>query len=204
MIQLLIMKQKPNMNSLSNTVRKQYYYLQLDIRSFNKIKIDTNWLKDLHNLIWLYNLKFYIHELKCISSSWLKLKSDLNDMITNKKFYDYKNSLVFRYKLREFINFKYRFYEFLKMKQFLFKKINIIRLPVKTPKINILKSPHVFKKAQDHYEIRNHKLIMKLPMLYWGKSFIENLIIRTSRLSSMNQVSFKRKNIIFMNNISNN
>lgn len=199
MIQFLQMKPILN-NNLPSTLRKQYYYLQIDVRSFNKIQLEPNWLRDLQNLIWLYNLKYYLHELKSLHRSWYLLKLDLDSLISSKDLDIYKSNLVFYYKLQKFIIFKYKFKEFLDLKTYLFKKISVTRLPIKSPRINILKSPHVFKKAQDHYEIRSHKLIINLPMLYWGKFFIENLLIRTSRLNSMNQVSFKRKKLIKMKN----
>lgn len=180
--------------NISNNIYNHYTYLDLDIRSFNKIELNPIWLKDITNLVFLYNLKAFIMKLKYIHKLYLlHRKKIFNVKQIGQR--DISNKLVLKYQIYKLFELEYEFVQFLKLRRYLFKKLRIIRFPIRKPKINILKSPHVFKKAQDHYEIRAHKLVIKLPLLLINKSFIYDLLRKTSRLNSRYQVTLKRKDI---------
>ena len=59
-------------------------------------------------------------------------------------------------------NIKYYCYFISKLLKNLNIKYNLINLPKKIKRITLLKSPHVNKKAMEHFEIRIYKVLIKI------------------------------------------
>lgn len=192
------------MGRIPSTISKKLIILELDIRSFSKINIDKNWLDDLHKLTRTYNVKYIMAELKEIRTMMqnivllhiqtLEAQHSFKYMPIQLKLNYYNNIIQLRKVLTRF-----RF--LLDLKPYLLNRIQLINLPTKKPKINTLKSPHVFKKAQDHYELQHHKLLLRLPVLYMGNDFISCLVEKTTKLNSLYRVNLRRKNIYLIKKV---
>ena len=55
-----------------------------------------------------------------------------------------------------------------------FNKISIFTLPIKSKRITLLKSPHVFKKAREQFEIKKYSFIITLDLKYYFDKLILN------------------------------
>lgn len=178
-----------------SNIKDQLIFVDIHIKSFSKINLNKNWIKDINKLVQLHNIKY-------LSSELIEFRQELNNVILllhNILNYDQYDNLVNYWlyykqikKLKLFID-KISF--LLNLKPYLLDNLKVNRLPTKKLKISTLKSPHVFKKAQDHYEYQHHKLVLKLPLLYKEGEFIAQLLLKTTKLESLQRITFRRKNI---------
>lgn len=190
---------------ITNSSINHITLIELHIKSFSVIKLNHYWLQDLENLIYNYNIKYLMNKLKYLNH---KLKTTYS-LITNliKRLYSLPNNIKIKIQLslfkqlRKMVNI---IIEVVKLKKWFLKRICVIRLPRTKPQINVLKSPHVFKKAQDHYEIRNHKVVIQIPLLILKQDFISSIIEQTTKLDSLYRIHIKRKKILIMTKNFNN
>lgn len=83
------------------------------------------------------------------------------------------------YLLKNYINFLENLLNKLKV---CYSKINI---PTKTKRLTILKSPHVFKKAREQFEIKIYKKVIIIKKLT-HVDYLKNLIINKPKFININ------------------
>lgn len=201
---LSILVKRMKKNQLSN-LNKKLSMVEIEIKSFSSIHIDKGWLNNLKILINLCNLKY-------LQGKLIKFKKKLNELILMLQYiltykHRYHTNVVLWLYNKFFIQYNCILQEIhylILVKPYLLSNTKMIRFPTKKIKINTLKSPHVFKKAQDHYELQNHKVLVKLPLLITNNDFVYNIIKKTSKLNSLYRMTFIRKNLYFIQNIENN
>jgi hypothetical protein len=194
------------MNKFYKYQLSSYSKLQLIIKSFVKIEIDHNFLLDLYRLIYMNNIGYCILVLrkiiKDISAISSKIKH-LKDYLLNSNLI---NNLLKKFSLFYIIKsvncLKSLLIQLRHKLKFITHPLKIINVPKRLEHISVLKSPHVFKKAQDHYEIRKYKKIIDLPIVIQNSkcNHISSLIEQTTRLNSSYQITFRRRNISMINN----
>lgn len=153
--------------------------IKLELKSFNIIEqrffkqklIHLNYISFFINFKFLFNL---YNQLKILSNLIFYLKKIIKQFLKIKKvksiFYLLHinftssfnvllviNSIINKYNLiKQLINIKkYQFQFYLNLLNKL--TITITKLPIKLKKFTILKSPHIFKKHRDQYQINYYK-----------------------------------------------
>jgi ribosomal protein S10 len=71
----------------------------------------------------------------------------------------------------------YAFFLVYMLENFFNIKYLMVRLPLKKKKITLLKSPHVYKKAKEHFEIHYFKTIFLIKMSDIHIRFIKYLVL---------------------------
>nr|YP_009370811.1 ribosomal protein S10 [Pharyngomonas kirbyi]ARO47977.1 ribosomal protein S10 [Pharyngomonas kirbyi] len=184
--------------------KKNITLLSLEIKSFNKIHVNEFFIKDLQKLCTCNNISFLRERLKNVSNQYLySLKSIVKKLYSYDIIYIKRRylKLLLAVILSQLRNLKRLYMSLITNKNFGLVNPTIYRLPLKKKLIKTIKSPHVFKKSQDHYEIRHHKLIIKLPPIFWNTNFICSLLEQTTALNPMYRVNIKKKEVFNLSRI---
>lgn len=186
-----------------NNITKLFHLncFTLEFKSYNRIKLNSKYLKHMTKIIYNNNLKFMLNW--CIKYRLLLTRfSSLYSLIRSIYKYTHQSyTLSIIIKLVNTMNYNLVIINNINnIIQSLFNTITKKTAPRRIRYIGILKSPHVFKKAQDHYEYRIYKTKIILPVLisYNDDNYITRLIEQTSKFDSNYQLLIERKNIRFL------
>lgn len=190
---------------------------QIYLKSFNIIKYNfflnkftiLNYIIFFNNLkkikLVLYKFKKLLFAIQILNNLKIKISSLLNDSclifpsIRHSFFkyiqiynviqlrYNYILNLIKLYNTNIINCFNYISY----------LKLKILNFPVKLKKYTILKSPHIFKKFRDQYQINNYTCSLQFFVL----DDFENLqnIVNNLRIKSFIEVSFNSLNFYLLN-----
>lgn len=183
---------------LNNNLDRYYGSLTVNIESFNKIYLNSFWKDQISLISNVNNLKYIIQLLKEIRN----LHAHLNNILYSKILLSNNTLIKIKLVLLDYINCLYSTLEkvrrILNCLYSLFTNIKIVRFPMRKKLIKTLKSPHVFNKGQDHFEIRKFKVGIKLPLLMFNFDYISGIIEQCTNLDPMHRITFKKKEIFLL------
>ena len=179
---------------MNQQVTRGFKSFKIEINSFNKISISTFFLEDLEKLCLTNNIKFLLRKLSFLKRKYLEsLRTLRHDLSTLYSVSNLNKKLLVLKLLDTGVRLKKLFRVFKVYSHLGLRSIILKRFPRKKTKMTTIKSPHVFKKSQDHFEIRHHKLVIKLPLILSSRDFISSLLEQTSKLQPMYRVNIKEK-----------
>lgn len=190
------------------TVKKQISYLSsrleltslwLEFKSYTRVQLNIDYLNHICKAIYFNNIKELLRlivNLRVIIATSFKLKHLFNMLFTPhySDLIKLRSITVHLSKVCKYVLLINNINSIIKL---LFTKFQKGYLPKKIKYIGVLKSPHVFKKAQDHYEYRIYKTKVKLPLIIGNINYLPSLIEQTSKFDSNCQLKFERNNLKF-------
>jgi len=175
-----------NKLNLKSSIINKSFYKNEDLNIINSFnKLNNNLLNkiviNLHDSTYLYKilnylyLKLYFSNFFSISKYFFYISNNslkMNNYLYKKNKFNFKLKYNFNILLNLFYFFFINFTYLSNIKIFNLNKFSSVsKLPNKSSKITILRSPHIDKKAREQFEILTHKSYIK-SLNFFGNNII--------------------------------